>query len=75
MSINTSTSQICSKSISSPYRSHGCKVSQVMLLTSMSLFLFSGIVIVAYNIPNLVISVPGVRVFRRSRMVVFFFYL
>lgn len=75
MSINTNTSQICSKSISSPYRSNGCKVSEVMYLTSMIIFLFSSIVTVAYNIPNLVISVPGVRVFRKSTMVAFFLFI
>lgn len=75
MFINTSTSQICSKSISSPYESSGCKVSEVMFLTSMIIFLFSSIVKVAYNIPNLIIAVPGVRVFRRSTMVAFFLFI
>lgn len=46
-----------------------------MFLTSIIIFLFSSIVKVAYNISNLIIAVPGIRVFRRSTMVVFFIFI
>lgn len=72
MSSNRSTYQICSKSICSIYRSTGCKVREVMLLIPIIIFLFATTVKVTYNSPNLIILVPGFKVYRSSMMVAFF---
>lgn len=67
MSINISTYQICSQSIST-YGSNGCKAWEVIFLASIIIFLFSMIVKVTYNIPNWIVSVPGVKIYTRYTM-------